>query len=256
MNLGLDGRVALVTGAASGIGRTCATMLADEGCKVVITDIQGDGLSELEGERADVYSSIRADLSTADGPVQTVEHAAASFGRLDVLILAAGIFGTARGGIFAGPEGASEIAPEQWDLTQAINLRGPFLTAQAAVPVMARNNWGRIVAIGSVSGQMGGFRAGADYAASKAGIAGMIRSLASTAGPLGITANAINPGMIRTPMLANIDSPFASAVAERSATRRLGVAEEVAAWAVMLSSEQAGFVTGAHVDVNGGFYFG
>jgi 3-oxoacyl-[acyl-carrier protein] reductase len=120
---------------------------------------------------------------------------------------------------------------------------------------MARRGWGRIVAIGSVSGQMGGFGAGADYAASKAGISGMVRSLALTAGPNGITVNAVNPGMIMTAMLTdNHDSTRTDTIAERSAMRRLGTAEEVAAMIVMLTAEQAGFVTGSHVDINGGFY--
>ncbi len=104
-----------------------------------------------------------------------IKQAASAHGRLDIAILAAGVFGSARGGIFAGEEGPSEIEPGQWDLTQAINLRAPFLAAQAAIGEMQKGGWGRIVAIGSVAGQNGGFRAGADYASSKAGLAGMAR---------------------------------------------------------------------------------
>lgn len=259
MDLGLEGKVAVVTGAASGIGKSCAELLLAEGCKVVGTDIQEDGLRALEaavGEGAPL-STVVADASTTDGAAAPIAAAAEEHGRLDILIAAAGIFGTARGGLFAGDEGASEMSPEQWDLTQNINLRGPVFAIQAAVPEMSKNNWGRIVVIASVSGQMGGFRAGADYAASKAGIVGAIRSLASTSGPSGITINAINPGMIQTPMLGdNVETGISGTVAERSSLRRLGVTEEVSAMAVMLTSEQSGFITGAHLDINGGFYFG
>jgi 3-oxoacyl-[acyl-carrier protein] reductase len=256
MDLGLQGRVALVTGAAGGIGRACVELLQAEGCDVVATDIQAGGLGELEEKAGDRLVTVVADAADAEGSTVPVTRAVEAFGGLDVLILAAGVFGKARGGIFAGEEGASEIAPDEWDLTQAVNLRGPFLTAQAAIPVMARSGWGRIVAIASVSGQMGGFRAGADYAASKAGLAGMVRALAPTAGPSGITVNTLNPGMILTPMLTdNVGGGYSASVAERSAIGRLGTAEEVAAMALMLVSDAAGFVTGAHLDVNGGFYF-
>lgn len=257
MDLGLNGRVAIVTGAASGIGRACTELLIGEGCRVVATDIQDEPLRELAASIGGECTAVVADASTPEGAVAPVDAARREYGRLDVLVLSAGVFGTARGGALAGDEGASTIEPAQWDLTQAINVRGPFLCAQAAIDEMALNGWGRIVAIASVAGQMGGFRAGADYAASKAAVAGMVRSMACTAGPLGITVNVINPGMIKTPMLKdNVRTDYTSAVAERSALRRLGTAEEVASMAVMLASEGAGYATGSHIDVNGGFYFG
>jgi 3-oxoacyl-[acyl-carrier protein] reductase len=256
MNLQLDDRVALVTGAAGGIGGACAAALAEEGCRVVISDVQEAGLQELTRERPDAYSAITADLLTDDGPVAIVDHAANTFGRLDIVIMAAGIFGSARGGLFPGPDGATTIPPADWDLTLSVNLRAAFLTAQAAMALMAKNGWGRLIAIASVAGQMGGLRAGADYAASKAGLAGMIRSLALTGGRLGITANTINPGLIKAPMMENVGAEASAAVADRTALGRNGTSEEVAAVAAMLASEQAGFITGAHIDVNGGIYLG
>lgn len=184
-----------------------------------------------------------------------VDHAIEDFGELHVLVCAGGVFGTARGGMFAGPDGASTIFPDEWDQTLSVNLRAPFLAAQAAIPHMAEASWGRVVVIGSVSGQMGGFGAGADYAASKAGLGGMVRSLSLTAGPRGITVNCINPGMIETPMLTeNHATQVTDHISERTAMRRIGNREELAALVVMLASEQAGFITGAHLDVNGGFY--
>jgi 3-oxoacyl-[acyl-carrier protein] reductase len=254
MDLGLKDRVAVVTGAAGGIGRACVSALVAEGCRVVATDLDQAGLADVEDPR---ISTIAADLSDPDGPGRAIDHAMSHFGELHVLVCAGGVFGTARGGIFAGPDGASTILPDQWDHTLAVNLRGSFLAAQAAIPHMAEAGWGRVVVIGSVSGQMGGFGAGADYAASKAGLGGMVRSLSLTAGPLGITVNCVNPGMIETPMLTdNHGTQNTDQVRDRSAMRRLGNREELAALVVMLTSEQAGFVTGSHLDVNGGFYLG
>lgn len=257
MDLGLNGRVAIVSGAAGGIGRACARALAAEGCRVAISDIVEDDLRELEREDPAAYFTIVADLATAQGPSNIVAEAMAHYDRLDVVVTAGGVFGKARGGLFAGPEGASFISGDAWDHTLEVNLRGTFLLCQAAIGHMTKRRWGRIVVIGSVSGQMGGFGAGADYAASKAAVGGMARSLALTAGPAGITINVVNPGMIVTKMLTdNHDSSTSDAVAARSAMRRLGQAEEVAAMIVMLASEQAGFVTGSHLDINGGFYLG
>lgn len=259
MDLGLSERVALVTGASSGIGQACALALADEGCRVVGTDISEDGIQRLEARNPDRFSSVIADLADPDGPASAVEHTVARFGGIDILVCAGGIFGNAHGGVFAADEGvsASEITPADWDRTLNVNLRGSFLAAQAAIPPMAKKGWGRVILIGSVSGQMGGFGAGADYAASKAALGGMARSMALTAGPSGITVNCVNPGMIETPMLlGNHDTRNTDRVARQAAMRRLGQREELAAMVTMLASEQAAYITGAHLDINGGYYFG
>src|SRR4051812_29396050 len=122
MNLGLEGRVAVVTGAASGIGAACAEAFAAEGCRLVVSDIAQDHLDELAAANPDTFSAVVADLGTETGPATIIDHAVAQFGRLDVLVSAGGIFGTARGGLFAGPEGASTIDVEDWDRTLRINL--------------------------------------------------------------------------------------------------------------------------------------
>ncbi|ALL79356.1 hypothetical protein AD006_29150 (plasmid) [Pseudonocardia sp. EC080610-09] len=259
MDLGLSGRVALVTGASSGIGEACATALADEGCRVVGTDIAATGIEERAQTDPERFGAVVADLADPDGPTGAVAHTIERFGRLDVLVCAGGVFGTARGGILAAAAGepASEITPNEWDRTLTINLRGSFLAAQAAIAYMSTAGWGRVIVVGSVSGQMGGFGAGADYAASKAALGGMVRSMAVTAGPLGVTVNCVNPGMIQTPMLAgNHDSAATTTIARQAAMRRLGRRDELAALVTMLASDQAGYVTGAHLDVNGGFYCG
>lgn len=258
MDLGLSNRVALVTGASSGIGEACALALAAEGCRVVGSDISAEGIERLEARDPDRFSAVVADLADETGPATAVAHAVERFGGVDVLVCAGGVFGVAHGGIFTAEEGesASEITPADWDLTLTVNLRGSFLLAQAAIPHMAAKGWGRVIVIGSVSGQMGGFGAGADYAASKAALGGMARSMATTAGPQGVTVNCVNPGMIETPMLSNHSSERTNRIAGQAAMRRLGQRDELAAMITMLASEQAGYITGIHLDVNGGFYFG
>jgi 3-oxoacyl-[acyl-carrier protein] reductase len=256
MDLGLSGRVALVTGAAGGIGSGCANALAEEGCRVVITDRPEAGLAELATTRKDTFSPVVADLSTEEGPTAIVDYAWQAFGRIDVVVLGAGIFGNARGGMFPGPTGVTHIPPADWNLTLAINLRAAFLTAQAAMERMIPKRWGRIIAIASVAGQMGGLRAGADYAASKAGLAGMTRALALAGGPHGVTANTINPGLIKAPMMDQVGQEASAAIAERTAVKRNGTVEEIAAVVAMLASEQASFITGSHLDVNGGIHMG
>lgn len=259
MDLRISDRVALVTGASSGIGEACALALAQEGCRVVGTDISEDGLARLEARDPDRFSAVAADLAHPEGPATAVAHTVERFGGIDVLVCAGGVFGNASGGIFAAEAGldASAITPDEWDRTLNVNLRGSFLAAQAAIPVMAKKRWGRVILISSVSGQMGGFGAGADYAASKAALGGMARSMALTAGPSGITVNCVNPGMIESPMLlSNHDTRNTDRVARQAAVRRLGHRAEVAAMVTILASEQAAYITGAHLDINGGYYFG
>lgn len=258
MDLGLSERVALVTGASSGIGEACALALAGEGCRVVGTDITEEGIERLEARDPERFSSVVADLADVAAPARAVAHTVERFGGIDILVCAGGIFGNAHGGIFAADEGesASTITPGDWDRTLNVNLRGSFLTAQAAIPHMAKKGWGRVVLIGSVSGQMGGFGAGADYAASKAALGGMARSMALTAGPSGVTVNYVNPGMIETPMLRNHNKQNTDKIARQAAMRRLGQRDELAAMITMLASQQAGYITGAHLDINGGYYFG
>jgi 3-oxoacyl-[acyl-carrier protein] reductase len=259
MDLGITDRVALVTGASSGIGEACAVALAVEGCLVVGTDISKDGLERLEARDPRRFRSVVADLADPEGPARAVARTVEHFGGIDILVCAGGVFGTARGGVFTAEAGsaASEISPDDWNHTLNVNLRGSFLAAQAAIPIMAKKHWGRVILISSVSGQMGGFGAGADYAASKAALGGMARSMALTAGPSGITINCVNPGMIESPMLLNNhDTSSTDKVAGQAAMRRLGQREEVAAMVTVLASEQAAYVTGTHLDINGGYYFG
>lgn len=243
MDLGLAGRTALITGAASGIGRACCVALASEGARVVCSDIDEEGaaaIAEAIGGvtvGGDVAQPAEADRIVA----QTVELSDS----LDVLVTSHGIF---------QPSSVGEIDPDEWNRVHAVNLRGTFFICQAALRYMVPRRSGSIVTIGSLAGQVGGLHAGAAYAASKAGVAALTKSLARYAGPYGIRVNCVNPGFIDTAMTATWPGEVRRSVIAQTPLGRIGAPEEVAAAVVWLASQAASFVHGAHVDVNGGLY--
>ncbi len=185
------------------------------------------------------------DVTDADDVRRLVTKIVEDFGSLDVLVTCAGVF-------HATP--FDEISAEEWDRIQAVNLRGTFLTCQAAVKAMIPNGRGRIVTIASLAGQVGGLAAGASYAASKAGVVALTKSVARFAGPHGITANCVNPGVIETPMIAAWPPDVRERTVSATPLGRAGTPEEVAGVVLWLASDAAAFVHGAHVDVNGGLH--
>ena len=245
MNLGLTGKSAIVTGAAGGIGLACARALADEGARLVVTDVDGTAVSELAGELGRGSVGVAADVTRAGDVERIVGTAVETFGRVDVLVTCAGIF-------HATP--LDEIDEDEWDRIQAVNLKGTFLVAQAALRAMKPQRSGRIVTVASLAGQTGGLAAGASYAASKAGVTALTKAIARASGPLGITANSVNPGVIETPMLAAWTAEARTLTLAATPLGRVGRPEEVASAVVWLASDGASFVHGAHVDVNGGLY--
>ena len=243
MDVGLGGKTALVTGAAGGIGRACCTALAAEGARVVCSDLDEHGAAAtaiaLDG------LSVGGDVTKPDDVARIVREASDLTGSLDVLVTSQGIFNAAP---------LVEIEAADWDRIQAVNLRGTFLVCQAALRAMAPRGSGSIVTIASLAGQVGGLHAGAGYAASKAGVAAFTKSLARHAGPQGIRVNCVNPGFIDTAMTEDWSEEARDGVIGRTPLGRIGTAEEVAAAVVWLASEQASFVHGAHLDVNGGLH--
>jgi len=243
-------RVAVVTGGGSGMGRAIVHRLARDGHRVGILDIDLAAAEAVEAEvdaeggtalAVPVDVSDRAQVEAAMGRVRE------ALGPIVVLVNNAGITGFRR---------FLEITDEKWDRIMAINLTGPFYCTQTVVPDMIAAGWGRIVNISSSSAQ-GGQQFMAHYASSKAGLIGMTKSLALELGEHGITANTIPPGFIDTPMLRESErrGMLGGSVDDHAAAtpvRRAGRPEDIAAACAFLVSEEAGYVTGQVVGVNGG----
>jgi 3-oxoacyl-[acyl-carrier protein] reductase len=245
MDLGLEGRAAVVTGGASGIGAAVALALAREGCDVAVVDAQPGGhvLQGIEaaGRRG---LSLQGDVRDAAFAERGVGEVVGAFGRLDVLVCAAGITADAV---------SWKMTPAQWDEVIAVNLTGCFLWSRAAGAVLRERGWGRIVNIASINGIRG--KAGqVNYAASKGGMIALSKSLAKELGRSGVTVNVVAPGMVKTPMTASLPDRFVEAAIEESAVGRIAEPADCAAAVAWLCSEQARHVTGQVVKVDGGQY--
>ncbi|MDO8655586.1 MAG: SDR family NAD(P)-dependent oxidoreductase [bacterium] len=244
----LKGKVALVTGARRGMGRTHALALAAQGAKVIITDINAEECAPVaeeitsKGGEAAYFKMNVADKAEVN---RVFDEAIQRFDRLDILVNNAGIY-------ISKP--ALEITEEEWDRVIDINLKGQFFCAQRAAKEMAKNGWGRIINISSVaSGQVGvGIEGAAHYTASKGGVIGLTETLAIEWAPLGINVNAIGPGLIDTPM-AKMSKEAREAMLQEMPLKRIGKPEEVSALVVFLASEEASYVTGATFYVDGGW---
>jgi 3-oxoacyl-[acyl-carrier protein] reductase len=244
METGLVGKVAIVTGGSGGIGLACARAFVAEGARVVLGDLNAEAAAASAAELgADIAVSAAVDVSRPEDAQRLVDVAIERFGRLDVLVASAGVHRDTR---------LDEVSPEEWDLLLAVNLRGVFLTAQAALRVFVPQRSGRIVALASLASQTGGLAASAAYAASKGGVVTLTKSLARYAGPHDVTANCVNPGIIDSPMTAGWSAEDLARLTASTPLGRLGTTDEVAAAVVFLASDAASFVTGTQIDVNGG----
>ncbi len=248
--MGFDKRVALVTGAAKGIGLAIAKRLADGGARVVLADLDGAGakeaakrLNELGGE----CIGVAADVSRLEDVKRMLAETLAAFGQLDILVNNAGILRASR---------LEDVTPEEWDLVLAVNLRSVFLVSQQAIPHLKKSAHPRIINLSSNSGRMGGFESSVSYAASKGGVIALTYALASQLAKFHITVNAVCPGTIETDILKGYSPEAKNRLRERVPLGRLGEPDDVAAAAVYLAGADAGFVTGLMLDVNGGVYFG
>ena len=228
---GYDGRVVLVTGGAGGIGATIATTMRDLGAQVAVGDISPVNHEGILGVTLDVTSeeSVKAAVATV---VETL-------GPPTILVLNAGIFPI---------EPFEDTTLASFERTLRVNLTGAFLCAREVLPHMRAAGYGRILTLGSSAGITGGSRNVAAYGASKAGVMALTKALATEYSPLGITANSLAPALINTDMVAGIAD-----MANRIPVGRLGEAHDVADIAAFLCSSHAGYITGAVVDVNGGF---
>lgn len=229
---GLEGRTAVVTGASGGIGRRVCEVLLDQGARVAGADLAAPDLPGVFGVAADV-----TDPASVDAAFAQVE---AEIGLVDVLVLNAGVF-------IVRP--FAETTMEQWNLQVDVNLTGPFICARRAVPGMAERGWGRVVAVGSSAGVTGGASSCAGYAASKAGVMTLAKSIANEFAGTGVLANAVAPALIDTPMLS--EQP--PGMEEKVPIGRLGTPDDVAGLIAFLCSDHGSFITGEVVDINGGF---
>jgi 3-oxoacyl-[acyl-carrier protein] reductase len=240
----LAGKTALVTGATGGIGGAIARALHKAGATVAVSGRQADKLEALVKELGDRAHVLPCDLADRAQVSKLIDEAVAKLSRLDILVNNAGL---TRDNLFM------VMKDEQWDEVIAVNLTSTFMLCRAAARAMLRSrpNWGRIINISSISGVFGNPGQG-NYAASKAGMIGMTKSLAREVASRGITANCIAPGFITTPMTQALNVKQTEEIAKMIPAQRFGTSEEVAAGVIYLASEEAGYVTGQTLHINGG----
>jgi 3-oxoacyl-[acyl-carrier protein] reductase len=243
----MQNRIAFITGASRGIGRACALALSAAGARVVLSARQADKLEQVAAEiRAagrDAFVT-EIDLSAPDSIRAAFAKAAKEFGRVDILVNNAAI---TKDGL------AIRMKQADWDAVIATNLTGAFVATQQVLLGMMRERWGRIVNITSVVAEAG--NAGqANYVASKAGLIGLTKTLAQEMAPRGITVNAVAPGFIDTDMTKVLGPELREKVLAAIPLERLGTPEDVAAAVRFLASEEAGYITGHVLNVNGGMY--
>jgi 3-oxoacyl-[acyl-carrier protein] reductase len=246
---GVAGRVALVTGASQGIGRTCALLLASSGAQVALAARNQEKLAATQAEIAAAGGQAEAfklDVASEDEVKAVFKAVVAKFGKLDILVNNAGI---------TRDQLVLRMKRADWDAVLATNLTGAYLCTQQALGAMLKQRYGRIVNITSIFGQIG--QAGqANYSASKAGLIGLTKAVAREVGSRSITCNAVAPGWIDTEMTKDLPQELKDAVLKTVPLGRTGTEMDVALAVRFLASEEAGYITGHVLDVNGGLHMG
>jgi 3-oxoacyl-[acyl-carrier protein] reductase len=243
----MTNRTALVTGASRGIGRACALALAASGARVALAARNVEQLESLAAEiRAKSGEAFVAlmDLAAPESVKEAIAKVAKDFGPIGILVNNAGI---TKDGL------AMRMKQPDWDVVLATNLTGAFVAIQQVLPAMMRERWGRIINISSLVGEMG--NAGqANYAASKAGLIGLTKSIAQEMGSRNITVNAVAPGYVETDMTQGLSEEMKQKMIANIPLKRIGRPGDVAAAVRFLASEEAGYITGHVLSVNGGLY--
>jgi NAD(P)-dependent dehydrogenase (short-subunit alcohol dehydrogenase family) len=249
----MNGRVALITGASSGIGRATAELFAAKGAAVVVAARRQDELDSLVAEieaRGGTASAVRTDVSVSADVSRMVDHAITTYGRLDYAINNAGVEGK-----FAG---ITDLEEDDWDHVLAINLKGTFLCMQKeARAMLAAGNGGSIVNVGSVNSFLG-FPTGSAYCTSKHGLIGLTTSVSAELASKGIRVNLVCPGIVDTPMHRRLRKDFGDAIYDQGVLpnvhlQRAGESVEIARVILFLCSDDAGYITGTTITPDGGF---
>ncbi len=249
--MSLTGRTALVTGASQGIGRTCALRLAKAGATVAVAARNQEKLNELVTEITAAGGQAAAfalDVADEDQVKTTIKAIISTpqFGKIDILVNNAGI---------TRDQLVMRMKRADWDAVLQTNLTSAYLCIQAVIPSMLKQRWGRIINITSVFGQMG--QAGqANYAASKAGLIGLTMAIAREVGSRSITCNAVAPGFIETAMTAVLSDEFKQTAVKQIPLGRVGTPDDVASAVAFLASDEASYITGHVLSVNGGMLMG
>ena len=241
----VENKVVIITGAGSGIGRETAFLFAKEGAKVIATDVDekagNETVEEITKNGGDAFFA-QLDITDRDQSKQVVRDALDRYGKIDVLINNAGIIQDAL---------VSKMTEEQWDKVIDVNLKGPFNCIQAVVEAMMEHGTGEIINVSSIVGLYGNIGQ-TNYAASKAGIIGITKTLAKELGRKGIRVNAVAPGFIYTPMTAKVPEKILEMMKEKTPLKRLGQPDDVGYALLYLASDEANFVNGAVISVDGG----
>jgi 3-oxoacyl-[acyl-carrier protein] reductase len=247
----LSNKVAIVTGSARGIGRAIALKLAEVGADIVVNDIAA-AAEALENTANEIRTlkrkalAVTADVSSPPDVARLIDTAASTMGRIDILVNNAGV---------TRDQLLMRMTDEDWDTVLNIDLKSAFLCTRAVLRYMMKQRWGRIISIASVVGIMG--NAGqANYAAAKAGVIGLTKSIAKEVGSRGITANAIAPGFIETRMTEQLDEKQRQALMQRIPLGSIGTPRDVAEAVAFLASEEAKYITGQVLGIDGGMGLG
>ncbi len=244
-----SGRVALVTGASQGIGRACALKLAAKGASVAVAARNEQKLNELVqeiGSAGGKAAAIMIDIADEEQIKSGIKSAIAQFGKVDILVNNAGI---------TRDQLVMRMKRADWDSVLQTNLTSAYLCIQQVISSMLKQRWGRIINITSVFGQMG--QAGqANYASSKAGLIGLTMAIAREVGSRSITCNAVAPGFIETAMTAALGDEFKQTAVKQIPLGRVGASEDVANAVAFLASDEASYITGHVLNVNGGMLMG
>jgi len=247
--MSLSGRVALVTGASQGIGRACALKLAKDGATVAAAARSKDKLDELVNEICAAGGKAVAftlDVGDEEQIKSTLKSAISQLGKIDILVNNAGI---------TRDQLVMRMKRADWDAVLNTNLTSAYLCIQQVIPSMLKQRWGRIINITSVFGQTG--QAGqANYAASKAGLIGLTMAIAREVASRSITCNAVAPGFIETSMTASLGDDFKANAVKMIPLARVGTPDDIASGVVFLASEEAGYITGHVLNINGGMLMG